>query len=87
MYHPRIRRPFESYEKELLEDGYPESSQHLQRLLAVKNEMGERETALIKDKSLLHRTMTCFRHMESCQRDKCKWQSFNFRFIPASQKT
>lgn len=85
MYYHRIRKPFESYDKELLEDGYPESSQYLQRLLAVKNETGERDTALIKDKALLNRTMTCFKHMESCQRDRCKWQGFQFMFLQNAQ--
>lgn len=68
----RIRKPFESYDKELLEEGYPESSLRLQRLLAVRNEMGERDTALIDDKVLLNRTMSCLKHLENCERDKCK---------------
>ncbi len=68
----RIRRPFESYDKELLEEGYPEASKHLQRLLSVQNESGGRDTALIDDKDLLHHAMNCFRYLENCERDKCK---------------
>lgn len=78
----RIRRPFESYDRELLEEGYPESSQHLQRLLAIKNERGERDTTLIDDKALLDHTMKYLKHLETCQRDRCKKQEYNVRLLP-----
>lgn len=68
----RIRKPFDSYDKELLEEGYPEASQHLKRLLAVKKESGERDTTLINDKDLMNHTMDCFKFLEKCERDKSK---------------
>lgn len=68
----RIRKPFESYDKELLADGYPESSKHLARLLAVRNELGVRDTALIGDEKFLIHTMNCLKNLETCERERCK---------------
>ncbi|XP_037041860.1 uncharacterized protein LOC119078442 [Bradysia coprophila] len=67
----RIRKPFESYDKELLADGYPESSKHLERLLAVRNEFGVRDTVLIDNKDLISHTMNCLRDLENCERERC----------------
>lgn len=75
MYILRIRKPFESYDKELLEEGYPESSEHLRRLLAVKSsrKLERRDTTLIDDKALLNHTMKCLKNLEDCVRDGSKW--------------
>lgn len=73
-YYLRIRKPFESYDKELLKDGYPESSEYLRRLLAVKsNKRGcVRDNTLIKNKALLNETIDCLKNLENCERDGSK---------------
>lgn len=69
----RIRRPFDSYDKELFDEGYPESSEHLHRLLSVqgdgKNET-KRDTTLIDDPTLLNHTIECLKDLEVYARDR-----------------